>query len=184
MKWQTGNGIRIWLFRVLAAAAVILMLVSFSMPWWTTNANALGGQFSINIYGFGLRHNMVELRDYIKADETPAYQTALAWVAIGVMAGLGLLGAMLKGIKGRLLIGGAGAAYMAYAAVAVFVVVARRVASFDIALQGATTTGAFKQMGLDFVSQIDAGYYLALVSGGLCIVLAVLRNVIAGKAKS
>jgi hypothetical protein len=185
MKWlDTTNDKRTWIFRLLVAAAIVLMLVSFSMPWWTTDGTASSGSFFIRIYGHGLQHNMDSLQEYIAADETPAYQTALAWVYVGVSAVVALFATWLKGKKGLFLLGTVGLGYIAYALMAVFMVVKNRLADSGIALQGITSSGLYKQVGISFDSSIATGFYLALAAGAAFIVLALLRNVIRGSKTS
>jgi hypothetical protein len=185
MKWlDTTNNTRTWIFRILVAAAVVLMLVSFSMPWWTTDGTASSGSFFIRIYGHGLQHNMDQLQEYIAADETPAYQTALAWVYVGVSSAIALLAAWLKGKKSMFLLGVVGLGYIAYALAAVFMVVKNRLADSGIALQGVTDTGLYKQLGMSFDSGITTGFYLALAAGAAFIVLALLSKVIRGSRSS
>jgi hypothetical protein len=179
MKWlDTTNDKRTWIFRLLVVAAIVLTLVSFSMPWWMTDGTASSGSFFIRIYGYGLQHNMDSLQEYIAADETPAYQTALAWAYVGVSAVIALLATWLRGKKGMFLLGTVGLGYIAYALAAVFMVVKNRLVDSGIALQGITSTGLYKQVGMSFDSSITAGFYLALAAGAAFIVLSLLRNVI------
>ena len=123
MKYNISHW-RVWLFRGLVAAAAGLMMVSFIMPWWTANLDVVA-EFKdpIRIYGHGLQHDLVDLREYIIQDETPFYQTVLAWVFVAVSAGLILLSSWLKGRKGSWLLGGIGLIFISYTAIAVFVVI-------------------------------------------------------------
>ncbi len=182
MKWSGIEDKRLWIFRVLVVAAVALMLVSFSMPWWVTDGYASSGSFFIKIYGHGLQHNMGQLQEYIAADETPAYQPALAWIYVGVSAVIALLAAWLKGKKSMVLLGIVGLGYIAYALAAVFMVVKNRLADSGIALQGLTATGVYKQMGMSFDSSITTGFYLALAAGALYIIIALLQGVVIRKS--
>ncbi len=70
-----------WLFRLLVAAVGGLMIASFIMPWWVGRFDT--GQ-AINIYGWGLRHNLVSLSSYLVDDVTPIWQTVVAWVYVGL----------------------------------------------------------------------------------------------------
>ena len=174
---------RVWLYRSLVLIAAALVVVSFAMPWWTVDVKISGSHTGVQIYGYGLRHNLMNLRMYIAADETPAYQTALAWGFAGLISVLALLSAFIKGWRGRLLLGGAGLAYAAYATVAVFVVVANRVPDFNVAFTGwSTDTYAdIQTIDVTYFSSIGAGYYLASAAGGLCLVLALARGLISGR---
>jgi hypothetical protein len=152
------------------------------MPWWSTSAVAgAGGGFNIWIYGYGLRHNMIRLADYITADETPLYQTILAWASIVFIAVVSIISTWLKGLKGRLLLGGAGLVFVAYTMAGMFIIIAGRLKEYNIDIQGISSSGMFRQVNIVFDSSIAMGFYLSLVSGGLLLVLSLLRRIISGK---
>jgi len=194
MRWSIDSW-RVWLFRGLVAVAAGLMVASFIMPWWTADINIPGQATlldAIRIYGHGLQHNLSELREYIAADETPFYQTVLAWAYIAASAGLILFSTWLKGKKGRWLPGGIGLIYIAYAAIAAFVVIASRFREVGLSLGGTGFSlqgwNSFISVGevaeIDMYSTLRFGYYLAYAAGGMCIVLALLRDKITGKPKA
>lgn len=180
---------RLWLYRGLVAITAGLMIASALMPWWTCTIDVPyvgpATPLLVEIYQHGLSHNMVELRDYVAADETPLYQTVLAWVYIAVSVGLILYSTRLKGNKGRWLLGGIGLVYIAYAAIAIFVVVANRIADFDISLTGWSSTvyQDVVDVTISYFASLETGYYLAYVAGAMCIVLALFRDRITGRAK-
>jgi hypothetical protein len=183
MRWNM-HSIRTWLFRILVALSAALIVISFTMPWWKTDAVAGGGGgFFIKIYGYGLRHNMVKLAQYVAADITPVYQTVLAWVYVAGSAGLALFSAWLKGLKGRLLLGGVGLAYIAYALIAMYARIAKRLVEFNIALQGTSSSGMYRQVNIVFHSAIGTGFYMALCAGGALAFLAIFQSVITGRNK-
>jgi hypothetical protein len=124
---------------------------------------------------------MTQLAPYIAADETPLYQTILAWVYIGFIAVVSILSTWLKGWWGRLLLGGAGLGCMAYAMIGMFVVIAGRLKEYNIDIQGASSSGMFRQVNIVFDSSIGTGFYLSLVAGGLLLAMALLRSIISGK---
>jgi hypothetical protein len=175
MKWSGIEDKRLWIFRILVVAAVALMLVSFSMPWWVTDGLASEGQFCIKIYGYGLQHNMGDLRLYILAEETPIYETAIAWIYIIISAWLALLSTWISNKKGTLLLSSVGLCYIIYTLVAIFVVVSNCLEKYEIAFQGATTSAIYKQMGVTFSSSLQPGFYIAIVAGLLFIILAFLK---------
>jgi hypothetical protein len=76
------------------------MMVSFAMPWWSVHISEVPFKDAVTIYGYGFRHNLVELRTYVVGDETPLYQTVLAWVYVALSAVLMLFSTWLKGAKG------------------------------------------------------------------------------------
>lgn len=185
MNWNTINW-RIWLSRVLVFASIVLMIVSFTMPWWTAVFTGQHGVVTtvsagtINIYGWGLRHNLIQLASYVQADVTPFYQTVLAWIYLGMSAGLAILSTWLRGIKGTLLLGGIGLIYIIYVIIAVFNVISNRVEDFSIPLQGATAK--FVEQNFVFIeTSLQPGYYLVYAAGGLLILLALLRFIIIDK---
>ncbi|MFC1846474.1 hypothetical protein ACFLYS_00235 [Chloroflexota bacterium] len=179
---------RIWFFRFLVAVAASLMILSFAMPWWTVDLMVpehVVPPDTIRIYGFGLQHDLVELRPFIEADETPFYQTVLAWVFVGVSVSLILFSTWLKGRKSNFLLGGFGLIYILYVFIAIYVVIAGRIDDFGIALTGwssQTYTQDFDVSVTHFAS-FEPGYYLAYAAGGLCLFFAILRNRIIGKTK-
>jgi hypothetical protein len=180
------SSFRVWLFRVLVAIAASLMIASFIMPWWIaeiTHKIMVGLHGIIEVYSYGLSHNLVELAYYVAADETPFYQTVLAWVYLAVSAGLILFSTWLKGRKGRWLLGGTGLIYIAYAAIAAFIVIANRTGDFGISLQGWSTFESLEQQTVNVFTSLQFGYYLAYAAGGLCIALALLRDIIVGKPR-
>jgi hypothetical protein len=153
------------------------------MPWWTADIIHYIRGFigTIEIYSYGLSHTLVELAEYIAADETPFYQTVLAWIYLAASIGLLLLSTWLKGRKGRWLLGGIGLIYIAYASIAV-IWVAIRTGDFDISLQGWSTIGRGME-AVNVFASLQFGYYLAYGAGLMCIAMALLRNIIVGKPK-
>ena len=183
------SSFRLWLFRSLVAVAGGLIVTSFIMPWWTANMTLSNGiqislpQDVIRIYTYGLRHELVELAQYITADETPFYQTVLAWIFIAVSVVLLLFSTWLKGGKGRWLLGSIGLIYITYAVIAV-IWIAIRTGDFGISLQGTSfAEGPVGIGGAIIYANIRFGYYLAYVAGVMCIALAFFRNKIIGKPK-
>jgi hypothetical protein len=176
-----------WLFRSLVAITAILMIVSFTMPWWTLSMSIAPTNDAIRIFGYGLRHSLGELSTYIVADLTPQWQTVLAWVYMGVSASLFIYSTFLKGIKGRILMIAVGLGYIVYVMIAVFVVIANRTAEFGIAMSGISSIEYQSGIGIMevvFVASFKIGYYLCYCVGGICIVLALIRNLITGDSNN
>jgi hypothetical protein len=157
------------------------MITSFAMPWWQASQLEVRSYTSnisvtnaITIYGFGLRHNLTQLASYIKSDVTPLYQTVLAWIYIAVSVFLALVSTWLGRIKGTLLLGFIGIGYIVYAAAAGFLVIPQRLGAYGFALRGLSTiynAGAAVTMQ----ANLSPGYYMAFITGGLFIILAVLH---------
>ena len=187
MKLNMGNR-RVWLLRGLVAVAVGLMITSAIMPWWictiTIPYEEISKPLHIEIYQYGLQHDLVQLRDHIEADETPFYQTVLAWVYIAASVGLILYSTWLKGRKGKWLLGGIGFSYIAYAAIAV-IWIAIRTGDFGIKLLGLSSQSyeGTVYVSVSHNASLEPGYYLAYAAGLLCIALALLGNKITGRPK-
>ena len=174
---------RFWLFRGLVAIAAGVMVISFTMPWWIAEVlpeTETVSPFTIEVYQYGIPR--AQGSEYISTDITPFYQTVLAWVYLAASAGLILFSTWLKGRKGQFLLGGIGAIYIAYAAIAVFIVVANRSADFGVPLQGQATI-FYEQVFVNIDTSLQYGYNLTYAAGGMCIALALLRNIIVGKPK-
>lgn len=176
------SSFRVWLFRGLVAIAAGLMITSVVMPWWIADVvpdTETVSRFTIKVYQYGIPRDLGS--EYISADITPFYQTVLAWVYIAVSVGFMLYSTWLRGRKGRLLLGGIGLIYIAYAAIAAFVVIANRAAVYGVPLQGNVVQFELAFINID--TSLLFGYYLAYAAGGMCIALALLRNIIVGKPK-
>jgi len=88
------------------------------------------------------------------------------------LAFISLLSTWVKGLTGSLILVGDGLAYIAYAMIAMFVVIAQRLKEYNIAIQGTSSSGMFRQVNIVFNSHIDTGFYLALISGVLLLIAA------------
>ncbi len=176
------GSLRLWVFRGLVAVAAGLMMTSFIMPWWDCHIYHWSVQIPpIIIYSYGLRHTLVTYAGLIAADETPFYQTVLAWVYLAASVGLILFSTWLKGRKSKWLLGGAGLVYIAYAAIAV-IWIAIRTGDFGFSMQG-WSTSYHQNQTINAFASLRFGYYLAHASGLMCIALALLRDIIVGKPK-
>jgi hypothetical protein len=176
---------RIWLFRLLVAVAVFLMVWSFIMPWWTAGLSGIVSKATINIYAYGIPDKNIPagVMNYIAGDITPLYQIVLAWIYLAASAILVMGSTWINGRMGQIMPGIIGIGFIAYAATAVYAVIASRTAEFDIPLQGIAnivSEGTTTKISTSFA----AGYYWAYASGGACIFLALLRGVITGKSES
>lgn len=167
---------RIWLPRILVATVAGIMVISFIMPWWSANISVMPVEDAIRIYAHGLKHEMVQLAQYIAADETPLYQTVLAFIYLGVSVGLILLSTWLKGRKCSWLLGGVGLIYIVYAALAV-IWIAIRSGDFGVSLQGFSIIIIEERgMNIGVDTSLRFGYYLAYVAGIMCIALALFHD--------
>lgn len=162
---------QIWLLRLLVLGACALMIVSFSKPWWI-------GTFSqgnaINIYGWGLRHDLYALASYIASDVTPTWQVVMAWAFLGVGTILALFSTWLKKWWGTLLLSIVGLGFALYAYVAINIIIKERLATFNIPLDGVAKIAAT----LTINTNLQSWYQLAYIAGGILIALALFRLLI------
>jgi hypothetical protein len=184
-----------WTYRALAAAAAITMFLSFKQPWWTASITSADANIplpleAIKVYGWGLRHALVTLETYIKADETPAYQTTLAWVYLGVSAAIVIAMAWFKGWWSKALMALVGFIYIGYAWTAIYKVVATRLTTYSADVGGFMSP--IKTVGDNYLSGgyvkvtgvLTSAYTLAYIAGGLCIILAILGLFIKVKSRT
>ncbi len=118
---------------------------------------------------------MESLSSYVRNDITPLWQTILAWVYLTANVILLSLGTFSKRKSSDFILGGLGVTYIIYALVAAFVVIKNRLAVFDIRFQGTTNL----MLGLNertlIHTGLQPGFYLALGTGILIIVIAFTR---------
>ena len=179
---------RVWLFRGLVAIAAGLMLASFIMPWWTADIFSstleINMKDAIRIYGHGLQHDLIELREYIIQDETPFYQIILSWIYLAASVGLVLFSPWLNGKKAQWLLGSIGIIYITYVLIAVFIIITGRLGELGFILEGYNYWPGTPGASAGIRSSLRFGYYLAYTAGGMCIALALLRGIIVGKPKN
>jgi hypothetical protein len=171
---------KLWVYRILVAVAAGLMLASFIMPWWTADIFSSTQELNkdgIRIYGWGLQHNFVALRDYILQDETPVYQIVLAWIYMGLNVSLIMFSTWIKGNKGRWILLGIGLAYIIYALVATHIVIANRLAEYGFSLEGWNYFQENYGTSAGIKASLRFGYYLACIAGGMSVALALLHGI-------
>ncbi len=172
MQYNSGRFLRNWLFRLIVFMSAGLVVYSFTCPWWTASFG--NGQY-IQIFGWGLRHNLVSLNSYVMSDITPQWQTALAWVYLVISIMLMLQSTFTKRKVGTFILGGIGLTYIIYALIAAFVVIANRISVFGIQFQGKTNLMVGESEFLLVHTSLQPGFYLALASGAFIILLAVFH---------
>ena len=160
-----------WLYRLAVVGAGGLMIASFVMPWWIGRFD--GGE-AINIYGWGLRHSLISLAEYVYDDVTPLWQTVVAWVYVGLSVVLALVSTRLGRWKGSALLGIIGGGLIAYAFVAVHMVITNRLADFGISLEGFSVVG----QGVSIYAKLQLAHTLAYIAGWIWVGLAVVRGVV------
>jgi len=148
------------------------MVVSFSLPWWVSKFSPSTG---IWIYGWGLRHNLIQFAGNIASDVTPHYQSMLAWIYIGCNITAIGYSSISKNRWGAFLLGSTGLGYIVYALVSVYIVIRNRAGLFGIGLNGPSIPIGSIVSGLVVESAIQSGFYLALATGALIVLIATIR---------
>ena len=172
---------RLWLFRGLVVVAAGLMVTSFILPWWSASIPIMKLDPALLMYPYGLKHFLpTSLVPYFKDYIPPFWLTIVAFVFIVADIAVLLLSLFIKGKGGgKLLLGGAGLAYIGFSTIAMIY------AAISVSSQGLSFIG---RSGIPFVfhaptmvGTLRFGFFMALGAGVLCIILALLRNKITGK---
>ncbi len=167
----------IWIYRALVIILCGFMLLSFILPWWSADLSVIKEPDAIRIYGWGLRHDLTQYRQFISQDETPLYQTALAWSYMALNIVLLALIAWLKGKKGAVMTGVVGLGYLAYALTALFCVIAPRLEETGLVLQGQIVKTILVK-SVFITSSLQPGYYLACAASAACLLLGLIRLIL------
>jgi hypothetical protein len=182
---------RVWLFRVLVMLGTGLMLISWFIPWWRCEVEALNLKDAVVIYPYALYLDL-GVKNYLQWAAMPDYFTPLMWTYLGLAIVALLIGAWFinKNVRllgrefnlSRWLIGIVGFSYIVVVICAVAIAM-MRAAEVDVPLLGRTFI-AMSSMAVSWIEGfIELGFWLACAAGPLFIVLALLRNKIIGKAK-
>lgn len=174
---------RVWLFRVLVAGIVPLMILSFLGPWWTADVNVTSDfispsglrVFSINVYQWGIPES--EGSEHFTTEITPYYQVILAYTFLSLSILLIFISTFLKGRKGQWLLGIIGLIWIGYALIAVFWI-ATTTGEYGISLQGFVITQQPAEAEVN--SSLRFWYFLAYAAGVLSVGLALFRRKITG----
>jgi hypothetical protein len=180
---------RAWIFRGLVVVVAGLMLLSWSMPWWSVDLAELGNDLVI-IHPWGLEEHLEKLAPMIAGAEMPPFFAPFMWTYLGVCMVVLLFSLFVKDIKlslGRfrltlpqVLTGGVGLSYIVVVVVA-FVYASIRVRDFyDMKLLGYTFVSLGPPLESGAYGSLDLGYWLAWVVGLSLVILALLRNKIIG----
>jgi len=189
---KTMKNSRVWLFRALVVVGAGLMLLSWTMPWWTCTINELGRDV-VKIYAYGLVANLGEWASYASGADMPAWFTPLMWLYLAVAIVALLVGAWIQnknlslfGRKfdlSRWLVGLVGFSYVFAAVTAVIVIAIRAGSFFNTPVQGYFSI-EFSEMHSGANSSLQLGYWLAWGVGLYLMVLGLLRNKIVGKTQA
>jgi hypothetical protein len=164
---RIGNHKVLWVIRFLVLVAAALVVYSFTRPWWVAD---FGSGAYIKIYGWGLRDTLKGLAGYVAKDITPQWQVIMAWVYVGVSCLLAFFSTWMKRIWGALLLGLIGAGFIAYPVVTIYMVIAHRIATFSIHLEGITTIAR----NVTIITNLTHSHYLNYAGGALLVLLALI----------
>ncbi len=191
------NNARIWLFRILALACTALLVVSWLLPWWGADVEALALKNAIVIHPWGLVSNMGDDTQYVPGWGTymPGWFAPFMWCYLALAVIAVLIGSWMKdksinflGKKlnlSALLIGIAGFSYVVVVIIAVIMISVEAGGLFGIPLVGRVWIALGGHAEQSWVaSHILSGYWLSCVAGPLLIILALLRNRIIGISKN
>jgi hypothetical protein len=163
-----------WILRILVLVLCGFMLLSFILPWWTADVSVIKTPGAIRLYGWGLRHELTQYPQFISQDETPQYQTVLAWCYMALSILLLWLSTWLKGKKGAVLTVVVGLGYLAYTMTALFGVITPRLEEAELVLQGSVFKTILVRSVL-ITSSLRWGYYLACAAAAVCTLLGFIR---------
>jgi len=176
---------RFWLFYLLIAGAVCLMALSFVGPWWSARiVNAQGEpgpqvNILVNIYQWGIPEGYYS--EHFSPDITPAYQVTLARVLFAAGILVALVSPWLKRTLARVMLVLLGTSWAGWAAGAFFMI-RQRTAAYGIPLQGSEVVYDYVYV-LQATSSFEAPFYLGIAAGLMCLILAIIREVITGSRK-
>ncbi len=177
------NSLRHWFFRILIIIAAALIIISFVIPWWKAAVIDLRIDPAMQMHLYGLEVLLEpDLWAYIDEYVPPFWLTLLAFVFIVVDIGAIILSMFIRKEKwGRLLLGGAGLAYLIFGGIAL-VYAYFKMDGLGLSFIG-RSSASFIYHNPTMEGTLLIGPYIALAGGLLCIVLALLRNKITGGNK-
>jgi hypothetical protein len=183
---------RTWLFRILVLAALGLMVLSWLMPWWAADVEAIS-EDAVIIHPWGLEQHLGEMADMIRNAKMPVWFAPVMWSYLGLALTALLVGLFIKEKafnlgKFRLsvpslLIGIVGFSYVVVVVMAVIVAAVRTGDFWDLKLIGYTYINLGEPAVTGVTANLLLGYWLACSVGPALIALAVLRNRITGKSQ-
>ncbi len=166
---------QMWFLRASVLIPCAGLVISFILPWWTGRFYSGEGQAILNIYGWGIPDQQSYLSTFIASDITPQHQVILAWAFCGTCSLVAICGAWTKRKLGALMQGTAGMAVMSYAFVAYFVVITNRLGESGISPRGLSAINLGYFVDYSVKADLRFGFYLACISGGLLILLSIIR---------
>jgi hypothetical protein len=190
---------RVWIFRALVVACALLILVSWSMPWWTADIAEISPQ-AVQIRPWGLENNVgAEYGPLIKKAAMPDWFAPFMWSFLAIMLICLALSLVVKDnlvSLGKLnfivpkwlrplglpswLIGGVGVAYCVCVAV-MFIYASQQTPNYwHTPFLGTTHISLGDSYNSDVTTSLQPGYFLAWVVGLVLIVTGLNRHKLLG----
>jgi hypothetical protein len=184
---------RVWVFRILVAAAAGLMLVTWFLPWWNMDVEGFSYKaLQIRPWGLVMSQKMTSFAILMKGAELPVWFPSFMWTYLALCMIALLVGMFVRGKEFRfgklkftlshLLVGGVGLSYIVAGLVAAVYAGMRMQNSFGVALQGRTHIELGDPLTTYVNTSLQPGWYLIFVTGILFLVLAIFRDKITGEA--
>lgn len=170
-----------WAHRSPALLTAGLIALSGVTPWWTTKIQAVYGYGSswITIYAYGLTHNATLLREFVRAYEGSPALMSLAKIFVFGNAALCVLSVIVKNKWAWRLLALAGFAYLVYSVGFIPVIYEGTgrapIPGERFPVQGEVVIHTEFET-LKISSSFQYGYYLAVASASLCIILALIKR--------
>jgi hypothetical protein len=165
----------------MVGVASLIVIASAIFPWWKciVEHSQVGYIGTIIIYQFGILDALPEAA----ADITPPHEVFLGLAFIAVTILIMMRSTFLKGMKGQLMLGSAGLAYICYALSAAHLVITPRITELGGTLQGTAEIMIedYRELVL-ITTSLENGYYLAYAAGGLAVLLALARGMLIRKS--
>jgi len=185
---------KLWTFRVLTLVGAGLLLVSWFMPWWKADIDALAGA-AVMIRPWGLEHNLgPDMAKMIDKAAMPAFFAPFMWAFLVACVLLLLLSMIvkdkavgfgkLKFSLPQLLVGLVGLAYVVALIIAVVYASMRTSQFWGVKLIGYTYIDLGEPAVTGVNAALEPGYLIGWIAGLFLIVIALLRNKIVGSKKT
>jgi hypothetical protein len=138
----------------------------------------------VRIYAYGMRlwyDTPQEVVLYLQGDQTPPYQSQVAFGYLALGALLAMLSIRFFGKAGRWVLSTVGVSYLAWG-IAAIQMINGRTAAYGINLQGSSVTTEWAgEYPVLADATIRFGFYLAIATGVLMLALGIFRSLIEGK---
>jgi hypothetical protein len=167
--------LRIWLYRGMTVIVAGIAIYSAVNPWWSCVIEhaQYGYQGTVNIFQYGITDAPME----IAGDITPSYQVVMALAYISLIAVLVVWSGFLKGRAATLLPAVAGLSYIAYALVAVFLVIGPRISELGGQIQGYSEIIVETiQEPVLITTRLQPAYFVACAAGVSSCLLGLIRR--------